>query len=282
MLIRGAAPIKSAPADPTRQSLDDVQPVGFWPLAAISGQMHTAARIAVVCCIAALALCGFAGSAAAVDAPAAGQFIVELEPNGDANVVFTDEFDLTDAEDRAAFEDAQSNAELRAAAAQQFREEMQFVSDEASADLDRELRVGEVTVETAVDDETGIVAYQFRWENLARIEDDRLVLSEPFSTYDSLDRELVVIAPEGEALTSVSPRPERLGEEAATWPGLTQFGERFEVVATGANGSAAAETTADLDPVSHSPANADTYGGAPIALGVAVLLLGSLLVGRER
>jgi hypothetical protein len=244
--------------------------------------MHFAARIAAVCCIAALALGGLAGSAAAVDAPATGQFIVELEPNGDANVVFTDEFDLTDAEDRAVFEDARSNAELRAAAARQFREEMQFVSEEASADLDRELRVGEVTVETAVDGETGIVAYQFRWENLASVEGDRLVLSEPFSTYDSLDRELVVIAPEGEELTSVSPQPERLGKEAATWPGLTEFGDRFEVVATGPNGSADAGTTTDLDPVSHSPATADTYGGAPVALGVAVLLLASLLVGRAR
>ncbi|MFO7926229.1 MAG: DUF7345 domain-containing protein [Halobacteriota archaeon] len=244
--------------------------------------MHLAARIAVVCCIATLALGGLAGSAAAVDTPANGQFVVELEPNGDANVVFTDEFDLTDPDDRAVFEDARDDPELRAAAAQQFRQEMQFISDEASADLDRELRVGEVTVETTVDGETGIVAYQFRWENLARVDGDRIVLSEPFSTYDSLDRELIVIAPEGGELTSVSPQPERLGEEAATWPGLAQFGETFEVVAVGPDGSADAGTEDALDPVSHSPAKTDTYGGAPAALGVAVFLLASLFIGRER
>lgn len=244
--------------------------------------MNSVARLVAVCCLAVLALGGFAGAAAAVDAPANGQFVVELQTNGDADVVFTDEFDLSDPDERSVFEDAQNNADLRAAAAQQFREEMQFVSDEASRDLDRELRVGEVTVETTVDGETGIVAYQFRWENLARVDGDRIVLSEPFSTYDSLDRELIVLAPEGGELTSVSPPPERQGEDVATWPGLAQFGEGFEVVATGPDAPDEADAGDELDPVSHSPTNTDTYGGAPIALGISALVLASLFIGRAR
>lgn len=249
--------------------------------------MHTAVRLLVVLCLAAVAIGVGAGTVAAVDTPASGQFIIELDTDGDADAVFTDTFDLTDDDERAIFEDARDDPELRAAATAQFREEMQFVSDVASEDIDREIRVGEVTMETTVDGETGVVAYLFRWENLAAVEDDRIVLSEPFSTYDSLDRELVVIAPEGGELTSVSPPPQRQGEDAATWPGLTEFGETFEVVATvptpdDSEPSDSAPATDDLEPISHAPTNADTYGGAPIALGVSVLLLASLLAARPQ
>ena len=242
--------------------------------------MNSPVRLAIVACLAMLALGLFATPAAAIDDPASGQFIVELDTNGDADAVFTDEFDLTDPEQRAVFEDARDDPELRAAASQQLREEMQFVSDVANEDLDREIRVGEVTVETIVDGETGIVAYQFRWETLARVDGDRMILSEPFSTYDSLDRELIVLAPEGHELTSVSPQPQRQGDDVATWPGLTQFGEEFEVVATGAESGERPELE---PPDSAEPVDpADAHGSGPIALAMSALLLGALFVGRQR
>lgn len=222
--------------------------------------MNSSHRILGFLCVATLAFGGFTGVAAAVDEPANGRLVVELDANGDADVVFTDEFDLTDPRQRAAFESARENREIRRQAAVQFRGGMQSISEEANEGIDRELRVGEVTVETAVYGETGIVGYQFRWENLAALEGDRIVLSEPFSTYDLLDRELVVIAPEGYELTSVSPQPARQGDDAVSWPGLTEFGDRFEVVA----------------------AEPSVHGDGPIALGVSALLLATLFVGRKR
>lgn len=222
--------------------------------------MSSRHRIFGLLCIVTLSFGVLAGTVAAVDAPANGQLIVELDANGDADAVFTDEFDLTDPRQRAAFENARENEELRRQAAIQFRGGMQSISDEANAGIDRELRIGAVTVETMVDGDTGIVAYRFRWENLATVDGDRIVLSEPFSTYDRLDRELIVIAPEGYELASVSPQPARRGEDVASWPGLTAFGDRFEVVAT--------------EPSIH--------GDGPVAFGVSVLLLATLFVGRER
>lgn len=244
--------------------------------------MNPSVRFALVACLAMVGLGLVAAPAAAIEEPANGQFIVELDTDGDADTVFTDEFDLTDPEQRAIFEDARDDPELRAAASQQLREEMQFVSDVASEDLDREIRVGEVAVETVVDGDTGIVAYQFRWENLARLDGDRIVLSEPFSTYDSLDRELVVLAPEGHELTSVSPTPQRQGDDVATWPGLTQFGDGFEVVSTGAESQ---ESHLELEPPSpdEPPTDpADTHGSGPIAFVISALLFGVLFVGRQR
>ncbi len=211
-------------------------------------------------CIVVLSSGLLVGTTAAVEQPANGQLVIELDTTGDADAVFTDAVDLADPRQRAAFESVRENEEFRQEAAIQFRAGMESVSGEAGEGIDRELRVGEVTVETVVDGDTGIVAYRFRWENLAAVEGDRIVLSEPFSTYDSLDRELVVVAPEGYELASVSPQPARTGDGVASWPGLTAFGDRFEVVATAPR----------------------VHGDGPIAIGVAALLLGTLFVGRER
>lgn len=242
--------------------------------------MNPVPRLPVLLCVVGLALVALTGSAAAVDEAADGRMIVELDTDGDADVVFTEEFDLSDTEQRAVFEDVEEDEELRVEAAEQFREGMQFVSAEANEGLDRELRVGEVTVETVRDGDVGIVGYQFRWENIARLDGDRIVLSEPFSTYDSLDRELIVFAPEGGELTDVSPQPQRQGTDVASWPGLTEFGQSFEVVAVG-------PAVEDSEPVSEPEPpqfseGSEPYGGAPLALGVSALLLATLLVGRKR
>jgi hypothetical protein len=236
--------------------------------------MRSTARSLVVLCIVVFSLGAAAGPAAGQTA-ASGQLILELEADGDAAAVFTEEFDLTDAEQRATFRNVTDSAALRAAAAERLRGQMRTVSAEAGAGLDRELRVGNVTVETAVDGETGIVAYAFRWENLAVVDGDRIVLREPFTTYTSLDRELVVFAPEGGEITSVSPQPERRGEDVVTWPGLTRFGDGFEVVAVAPGGG-------ELSPIDHEPSNADTYGGGAVALGVSALLVASLFLGRQQ
>jgi len=235
--------------------------------------MHTASRLLAALCIAALALSGVAGTAAAQSA-ADGQFVVELDADGDANATFSDEFDLSDPDEREVFERADSNAELRATAAERFGEEMRLVSRTANEALDRELRVGEITVETAVVGETGVLAYEFHWENVAAVDDERVVLAEPFSLFETLDRELVVVAPEGYAIESASPEPGRAEGDTVAWPGLTTFGDDFEVVAVPDSGGAMA-------PIEHSR-EGTTHGGAPLALGISALVLGSLLVGRKR
>jgi hypothetical protein len=241
--------------------------------------MDSLRRFGGILCIVLVAIGLFAAPAAAVDEPANGQFIVELDANGDADVVFTDEFDLTDPQQRPVFEEVRENEEFERQAKERFREGIRSVSEQANEEIDRELRVGEVTIGTVVDGETGYVVYRFRWENLAVVDEDRIVLSEPFSTYDTLDRELIVLAPEGGELTSVSPQPARRGEDVASWPGLTAFGDNFEVVATVPDESD--EFWADSTPEFAS--GSETYGGGgPVVLGVSLLLFVTLFVGRQR
>jgi len=234
--------------------------------------MYTAARVLVVAATAALLLAA-AGTAAAQTA-ADGHFVVELDTDGDADAVFVEELDLSDADQRELFESARADADRREAAAEQFREQLQLASNEASTGVARDIRVGPVTVELTVEDETGIVGYAFRWENLARVDDGRIVLSEPFSTFESLDRELVVHAPDGYELASVAPEPDRNDGTVAAWNGLTTFGDGFEVVAAPARSGTA--------PIDYAASPEGTYGGAPVALGVSALLLVSLLVARKR
>lgn len=235
--------------------------------------MHTAVRLLVAAATAALLFGAVAGTAAAQTA-ADGQFVVELDANGDADAVFVEELDLSDADQRELFEAAQADTDRREAAAEQFREQIQLASEEASTGIDRDIRAGPVTVELTVEGETGIVSYAFRWENLARVESDRIVLSEPFSTFESLDRELVVHAPDEHEFESVAPDPDRNDGHVAAWAGLTAFGDGFEVVAAPARSGTA--------PIDYAASPETTYGGAPIALGVSALLLVSLLAARKR
>ena len=242
--------------------------------------MNSAVRFGLTLCVFLLALGALAGIAAAEESTETNpQLLLELDTNGDANVVYIDVYDLSDSDHREVFEAIRDDPDVRDHAATQRRSGLQETSDEVTAATDREVRVSEVAIETRVEGDTGVVAYQFRWENLAIVEGDRIVLSEPFSMYDWLDRELIVLAPEGEELTSVSPQPQRLGTDVASWPGFTPFGEAFEVVSTGGAVDGSAE---ELDPIEHDDPASGTHGSAPIALGVSVLLLATLLIGRPR
>lgn len=213
-----------------------------------------------------------AGGATQVQEPEPGHFLVELQADGDATVEYTNHSNLSDDQERQWFESVRDDDAEREAVADRRRQEMQYVSDQASERVDRELRVGEVTVETETDGDVGVVTYRFEWENLAAAEDDRVVLTVPFSMYDEFDRELRVVAPDGYELTSVTPEPERRNETTASWPGLTKL-TGFEVVAEG--------DSSDDGSGSDDGTFADGAGFGP-SLGAGALLVVALLARQRR
>lgn len=238
-------------------------------------------RLLLVVCLAAIAVgAGATGVAAQQLQPTDGEFVVELEADGNATVEHVTRYDLTNESGREAFERLDGQAAAQDRAADRFRAAMQTEAEAMRQQVDREVRVGEVEVETERADggEVGSVTYRFRWEGLAAVNrssepagGDRLVLSLPFSRYDDrdiryeLDRELVVVAPEGYELVSAAPEPGRQNETTAGWPGLTPL-DGFEVVA---------ERT---DP----PADGSTGVGAGFGVGVAVVALVATMLARRR
>lgn len=220
-------------------------------------------RLVFAVCIVIVAIGAVATApAVAVDEPTDGEFIVDVQADGDAEIALQTAYNLSVDDERAVFEELRDDEEARNEAAQQVREDTQFVSNVADDATERDIRVGEVTVETDSDGDVGVVTYRFTWENLAAVGDGRMVLAEPFSIYDELDRDLVVVAPEGFEITSVTPDPDERNETQVSWEPFTSL-EGFEVVAEG-------ETETD----------ADGSGFVP-AVAVATLLVVALLARRR-
>jgi len=228
----------------------------------------TAGRWLGVVLIVTACLGGLSATAGAIDEPADGEFVVDLEADGDAEVHVVSRFDLEDDDERAAFERLEDDDE-RAAAAEQFLDETRFVAEVANDNIDREMNVSNVSVETETQNGVGVVTYTVDWANLAAIEGDgdRLTVSEPFSIYNELDRELVVIAPDGYEITSATPEPEETDDRSASWPGLTDLSE-FEVVAE--------RTDADAEETD------DDGAGFGVVAGVVALLVAAALFARRR
>lgn len=232
--------------------------------------MSSLARVVAVICVLALTVGLFAGAgvgAAQEPEPVDGRFLVELEADGDAQISLETEYNLSNDAERRAFESVHENESVRQQAAAQVQQDTEYVNNVADEETDRDMSVGEVTVETSVDGDVGTVAYRFTWENLAATEDGRLVLAEPFSLYDELDRKLVVVVPEEYEITSATPEPNEQNATSASWEGFTSFSEPeggFEVVAESEEGSAG-----------------DGAGFGP-AMGLIALLAAALLADRRR
>jgi hypothetical protein len=134
--------------------------------------MSLCSRAAVALLVATLAVSLVAGVGAAQEPePVDGRFLVELEADGDAQISLEQEYDLSNDAERDAFESLHDDETAQREAAEQVQQDTAYVNNVADDETDREMRVGEVTVETSVDGDVGTVAYRFAWENLAAVED---------------------------------------------------------------------------------------------------------------
>lgn len=230
--------------------------------------MSSCSRAVVALVIATLAVSLFAGVGAAQEPePVDGRFLVELDADGDAQISLEQEYNLSNDAERDAFEAIHGDETAQREAAEQVQQDTEYVNNVADDETDRDMVVGEVSVETSVDGEVGTVAYRFTWENLAATEEGRLILAEPFSLYDELDRKLVVVVPEEYEITAATPEPDEQNATSASWAGFTSFSDPeggFEVVAE-----------------SEDASSGDGAGFGP-AVAVGALLAAALLAHRRR
>ncbi|MDQ2049567.1 hypothetical protein RBH26_03635 [Natronolimnohabitans sp. A-GB9] len=189
---------------------------------------------------------------------------VELEADGDATVTLVSVYDLTDDDERDAFESLRNDDDARAELLDRFADRLDAVAADLESDVDRETSVVGDDVDARTDDDRGIVALSVTWNGLAALEEDTLVLTEPFASGFESDRTLVVTVPEDATIESATPEPTSSDGIEATWESGTDL-SGFELTASTetADGDANADEASDGLP---------GFGGVAAIIALAVSL----------
>jgi hypothetical protein len=204
-------------------------------------------------------------------------FVVAVEPDGSATVTVTYTFDLRSDAEAEAFQSLQDDQAAREAFRTRFGDRLRLVAQAASDRTGRPMSVTDpkIAIDTATDGETGVARLRATWTGLARVEDDRLVISEPFASEFTPDRRFVLLAPEGYELSTGTPEPAVRERGQIEWSsGATLDG--FEVVMVSADPEA---TTASADSTTQTTGQPG-FGSILAVLAIGVLVTG-LVAGRR-
>ncbi len=205
---------------------------------------------------------------------------IQLQPDGDARWSVSAAYNLSTANRTAAFRTLAE--EFTAGETDQLGlSAFERAAAAAESTTDREMGVTDIertaSPESALEDGTGRLTLSFTWTNFARVERDRLTVSDVLETPDGtwlpgLDagQRLVLRPPAGYAVFSASPDvpPPRNG--TLVWTGPETFGpDSFSVTFTGSVASTATPTDTPNGPNGPPP---DEGGGLFWALVVTLTL----------
>lgn len=200
---------------------------------------------------------------------------VELEEDGSARVALTVPFDLATDVERQAFETLRENTTLREQRTEQFVTRIKTVAAGMAAETGRDVRVHDGAIEFTERNGTGLVRLSVTWDGLAAQQGNRLVMSEPFNSGFTADRQFRVVGPDGYGLANVTPSPSEQIENAAVWSaGSTLDG--FEVVFAPTEEGAVDSTATDTRDGA-TTTGTDTGSGDGPGFGVATAVLAALL-----
>lgn len=157
------------------------------------------------------------GSMAAATDESEPAFVVDVHADGAADVTVRSTFDLTDDDERTAFESLAEDDSATQAALDRFESRMDTVAAAASDRVDREVSVTNPTIDLRIVGDVGVVELRITWNGVAAVEDDRVVLTEPFASGFTPDRPLTVHAPGGYELLEVEPPADETSATSATW-----------------------------------------------------------------
>lgn len=183
-----------------------------------------------------------------------------------------------------------------------FRDRMRGVARDAENATGRSMSVGRFGVETGIQTvprRWGVVTYEFRWTDFARVvprdEGAALVVGDVFRGQFFLTENdtLAVAGPEGYRVAAADPEPDGLEDGTVRWFGRRSFPEdtpavrlepRTATTAAGAGpdgGRPATGGPGRTDATTETVAT-DSAGGSSLALAGAVLVVGLLAVGAYR
>lgn len=202
--------------------------------------MSGATRLAGL--VVALAVVSSALAAPAAAGHGGEEFRIALDADGDAEVSVTYTYDLETTAERDAFESLSANETARERLATRFENRMSGVAADAGNATGRSMSVDDAAIDVESTDEVGVVTLTLRWEKLAAVDGDRLVVTEPFASGFEPDRRFVIAPPEGYAVADASPAPS--GDAAATWTAGTSL-DGFKLTAAPDDGATTTATDAD-------------------------------------
>lgn len=141
-------------------------------------------------------------------------FVVALEADGDATVTLRLTFHLDREVEREALARLREN---RSAVAAGFEAGLERVAARTAAGTGREMRIADVAVDVSTAGGTGVVELSATWVGLAAVEEDRLVVSQPFADGFTPPGRFVVRGPEGYAVAASSPDATTTDDGSAAW-----------------------------------------------------------------
>jgi PGF-CTERM protein len=200
-------------------------------------------------------------------------FVVDLDTEGDATVTLRLTYDLTDDEEKAAFEDLKNDEAARTDYRERYVSRLADVAANAENETGREMAVSDGAVELSTADDTGIVELSAEWTGLAAVTDGELVLTEPFASGFQPDHQFVVVAPDGYGLASSAVEPATTTDGAVVWDAGTDL-SGFEVTFA---------ESADTTHVAASPGEPeDSAPGFGPVLALVALLAAALVAARRQ
>lgn len=133
--------------------------------------------------------------------------VVSLDADGDAALTLVIPFDLTDAEQRAAFEEFSTDDGRQQTLVDRYEARVSNVAAELDNRTDREMQVTEPRIGSRTDDadSVGFIEVTVTWERLAATDGDRLRLRAPFDSGFAPDARMTVEAPENHRFVSTTP-----------------------------------------------------------------------------
>jgi hypothetical protein len=231
------------------------------------------------------------GTASAQDVPEPADrplLSVPVERDGSSRVSLVLTFDLSGDTASRAFETLRDDDRARADVKSRFRNRMRSVANQSESVTDREMRVTDPELslsETA--NGTGVVVVSVEWDGIAAVEDDHLVVTEPFASGFTPDREFRVriTAPDTYRVTTVRPDPSQRSQASVTWPAGADLGG-FTLVFSPEQKSALPEDEVErLQPdgtiTQSDQSSPGVPGPGPLGTTLAVLVAG-LLATRGR
>lgn len=235
----------------------------------------------VLCCLLALgALAAGAATPAAAHLEDESDYHVRLDESGDATVTHRVTFDRTNETQERTFQELLTNETAKQEYADRYEVETVARAANASEATGREMSIERVSVVVAEADDVGVVTVTVSWAGLAAVEDDRLVVTEPFASGYHPGTPVTVTAPREYEVTTATPEPTERTASAATWGANARLAG-FEFVAEPADGDGVGDDLVEVRSEEDGPGFGPLVGLGTLAVTLATLLAAAVRGGRR-